>query len=315
MEKVSKNIIDKKENSGDETISVIIVNYNGLSDTCELLDCFSSCFSNGTGRINNWQIEIIVIDNASKSDESKTVMSKYKWVRAIRCEENCGYAGACNIGIVNSKGKYILLINNDIILNPAELPLLIKRLNSSQKIAIVCPKLKYYSGERLIQYAGYTPLSRITLRNEAIGHCKQDDGSYDKAFATPYAHGAAMMVRRKAIDDVGLMPECYFLYYEEIDWSVMMRRSGYEIWYEPSCSIYHKESQSTGTDSPIHMYYLTRNRLLFAHRNVPRHDRFLTYAYLILFVLPKDVLKNLLKWRFDLIKATLKGVKSAFSII
>ena len=70
-----------------------------------------------------------------------------------------------------------------------------------------------------------------------------------------------MMVKREVVEQVGRMPEIYFLYYEEMDWCTQMSRQGYQLWYEPRCTIYHKESRSTGKDSPLKTYYLARNRL------------------------------------------------------
>ena len=191
---------------------------------------------------------------------------------------------------------------------------LIDRLESSPKIAMVCPKIRFSWGNNAIQYAGYTPLSKITLRNSAIGCGEEDHGQYDAAHPTPYAHGAAMMAKREVIDKVGLMPECYFLYYEELDWSMMIRRAGYEIWYEPACTIYHKESQSTGQSSPLKSYYMTRNRLLFAKRNINSPQKYLTYSYLIAIVAFRDVVKFLFCHRPDLAKATLKGLRDFFAL-
>ena len=121
-----------------------------------------------------------------------------------------------------------------------------------------------------------------------------------------------MFIRREAVERVGLMPECYFLYYEELDWSMMFTRAGYQIWYEPACTIYHKESQSTGADSPLKTYYVTRNRLLFASRNIRGAGRFTTYCYLTGLVATRDVLRYLLRRRPDLAKATLRGIKDFY---
>jgi GT2 family glycosyltransferase len=185
---------------------------------------------------------------------------------------------------------------------------LIRRLEVDEKIGMVCPKIRFTWGEKPIQYAGYTPLSRITLRNRSIGFGEHDHGQYDTAHETPYAHGAAMMVKREAIEKAGMMPECYFLYYEELDWSLMMRRAGYDIWYEPAVTVFHKESQSTGQASPLRTYYITRNRLLFVWRNDDTFVRFVSYLYLIVLVAMKDVAKYLIKRRTDLAKATFKGI-------
>jgi GT2 family glycosyltransferase len=108
------------------------------------------------------------------------------------------------------------------------------------------------------------------------------------------------------------MPECYFLYYEELDWSMMFERAGYQIWYEPTCTIYHKESQATGQNSPLRTYYITRNRLLFVKRNYEGFYKYLAYSYLIVLVIPRDILKAGLKGQYGILKATLKGTHHFF---
>ena len=280
------------------SLSIITVNYNGLADTCSLLDAITPC---------DHSTEVIVVDNASRNGEANTIEKRYPTVRVVKSEENLGFAGGNNLGINVAQGRYLFLVNNDTVFNPKELKWLIESLDHSPKTAIVCPKIRSFYGERKIQFAGYTPLSKITLRNKGIGYAETDNGQYDEAHATPYAHGAAMLVRREAIDDVGMMPECYFLYYEELDWSVMMRRKGYDIWYDPRCTIFHKESQSTGVDSPLKTYYLCRNRLLFAKRNVSYPTLAATYAYLVC-VAFKDMLKHGMRGRTDLARATYKGL-------
>ena len=157
-------------------------------------------------------------------------------------------------------------------------------------------------------------LPMITLRNKSIGFGEQDNGQYDTPHPTPYAHGAAMMVKREIIEKVGMMPECYFLYYEELDWSMMIRRAGYEIWYEPACTFFHKESQTTGQMSPLKTYFITRNRLLFARRNAQKYTKYLTYVYLIIVVATKDISFHLLRGKFNLTCAVIKGITDFIKI-
>jgi GT2 family glycosyltransferase len=296
----------------DIQISIITINYNGLKDTCELIE---------TLPLEDLSIEVIVVDNASKEDEATIIEQRYPQVKVIRSKENLGFAGGNNLGIQAARGKYLFFINNDTLLRPqtSDLRLLINRLESSPKIGAVCPKIRFSWGDNPIQFAGYTPLSRITMRNHAIGCGDSDLGQYDTAHPTPYVHGAAMMVKREAIEKAGLMPECYFLYYEELDWSMMMRRAGYDIWYEPAMTVYHKESQTTGQQSPLRTYYITRNRLLFVKRNNPNASRYLSYLYLICLVSCRDLLKYTLQRRFDLVKAVSRGIcdfiNSQFSIL
>ena len=287
----------------DIQISIITINYNGLANTCALIE---------TIPFNDYSLEVIVVDNASSEDEATLIEQRYPQVKVIRSKENLGFAGGNNLGIKAALGKYLFFINNDTFLRPqtSDLKHLIERLESDTKIGMVCPKIRFAWDSCPIQFAGYTPLSRITLRNKAIGYGEEDLGQYDNAHSTPYAHGAAMMVKREAIERAGLMPECYFLYYEELDWSMMIRRAGYEIWYEPTCTIYHKESQATGQESSLRTFYITRNRLLFAKRNQQGATKYLTYLYLIALVASKDVLKQTFRGRLDLVQATFHGIRT-----
>ena len=256
----------------------------------------------------NENLEVIVVDNASKQDEASIITQRYPYIKTIRTDKNLGFAGGNNIGIKEAKGKYLFLINNDTVFKEFNIEPLIKKLESSHTIGIVCPKIRFARGTNPIQYAGYTPLSKITVRNQAIGFSEKDNGQYDTAHPTPYAHGAAMLIKREAIDKVGLMPEDYFLYYEEIDWSMMFTRAGYEIWYDPACTVYHKESQSTGLDSPLRTYYITRNRLFIVKRNWQGIYKYLAYCYLMCIVAPRDLFKYAVKGRFDHFKAVKNGL-------
>lgn len=279
-------------------LSIITINYNGLKDTCALIETIPF----------NDKMEVIVVDNASTNDEGSEIQNRYPYVIIVKSDKNLGFAGGNNLGIKAAKGKYLFLVNNDTIFKEFKVQALINRLESSSTIGIVCPKIRFAWGRNPIQYAGYTSLSKITVRNQAIGFGEEDKGQYETAHPTPYAHGAAMLIKREALEKVGLMPECYFLYYEELDWSMMFTRAGYQIWYEPACTIYHKESQATGQNSPLRTYYITRNRLLLVKRNYKGLNKHIAYGYLLGLVAPKDILRSGIKGQWGLLKATLKGI-------
>jgi len=279
-------------------VSIITINYNGLNDTCALIETIPF----------NDNLEVIVVDNASQNQEAEAISKKYPHVKVIKSEKNLGFAGGNNLGIKAAQGKYLFLINNDTIFKDFNIQPLIDRLESSSDVAIVCPKIRFAWGTNPIQFTGYTPLSKITIRNQAIGFGEEDHGQYDTAHPTPYAHGAAMLIKREAIDKVGLMPECFFLYYEELDWSMMFTRAGFEIWYDPACTIYHKESQATGQNSPLRTYFIVRNRLLLVKRNWSGVTKYLSYAYLLGVVGLRDICKHTLTGQWDILKATLGGI-------
>ena len=284
-------------------LSVITLNYNGVKDTCELLE---------TLPLDDPTVEVVVVDNASAADEATAIEQRFPQVTVVRSDRNLGFAGGNNLGIKAAHGRYLLFINNDTLLKGersiSDLQPLIDRLDGSPLTGMACPKIRFTWDDSPIQFAGYTALSPVTMRNKAIGFGEPDRGQYDTAHPTPYGHGAAMMVKREAIERAGLMPECYFLYYEELDWSVMIRRAGYDIWYEPASTIYHKESRTTGQESPLRTYYITRNRLILVRRNSPLPWRYLSYLYLIFIAGAKGIAKELFNRRFDLAKASLRGL-------
>lgn len=280
-------------------LSIITINYNGFRDTCELIESIPV----------NERIEVIIVDNASTNNEASLLQEKYPNTKIVRSSKNLGFAGGNNLGIKAAQGKYLFFINNDTLFKEFNIQSLIDRLESSPNIGGVCPKIRFTWENQPIQFAGYTPLSKITVRNKAIGFGEDDLNQYNTAYSTPYAHGAAMMIKREVIDKVGLMPECYFLYYEEFDWSMMITRAGYEIWYEPACTIYHKESRTTGQNSPLRTYYITRNRLLLVKRNWKGLEKYLSYIYLIGIVANRDLLKYAINNQWSLFKATNRGIR------
>lgn len=281
-------------------ISFITVNYNGLKDTCELIHSLQHT-------IQSMSYEIIVVDNASKVNEAELIAKEFPQVIVLRSEQNLGFAGGNNKGISRASGRYLFFINNDTYLIGDNLCYLIERLNSHPSIGGVSPKIRFAAAPQFIQFAGFTPLSPVTLRNTSIGFGCTDNGQFNIPHPTPYLHGAAMMIKRETIEKAGRMPEAYFLYYEELDWSLSLSRAGYELWYEPRCTIFHKESQSTGQDSPLRTFYMTRNRLLFAKRNLSGSNRLFSIAYQLSVVIPKQLLTLAAKRKWKNIAATLQG--------
>lgn len=287
-------------------ISVITVNYNGFHDTCEFIDSW-------VVTVTSVNYEIIVIDNGSAINEALSLQEKYPFIRTLRSEKNLGFAGGNNLGLSIAQGKYLFLLNNDIIIISDTIHLLVHRLASSNKIAGISPLIRDYTEPHAIQFAGYTKLSSITLRNRAIGRGRINKDRYP-ARRTPYLHGAAMLVKKKVVDKLGPMPEDYFLYYEELDWCTYMNMEGYELWYDPACEVWHKDSSSTGKGSPLQCYYLSRNRLLYAYRNIFNWKLYLSILYQLAVVCPKNILIALGKGEKEIAKAHWEGTKAFFKL-
>lgn len=281
-------------------VSIITINYNQTQVTAELLQSVQ--------QLNYPHYELIVVDNGSANDPTAALLQHMSTARIIRSEHNLGFSGGNNLGIQHAKGDYFLLLNNDTELPPNCLQTLIDCYQQQPNAGIVCPKIRYFDHPQPIQYVGYTPLNPISARNHTIGQYQADVGQYNQTTTTPYAHGAAMLVSRKVVEQVGLMPEIFFLYYEELDWSEQIRRAGYQIYVEPRATVFHKESVTTGKDSPLKTYYLTRNRILFMRRNAAWWQLLLFIPYTLWVMIPKNLLFFALKRQTAHLKAFWQGV-------
>ena len=216
----------------EKMVSIITINYNGFEHTCEFIDSLSE---NET-----YPYELIVVDNASEINEAKKLQDIYPDIQVIRSDRNLGFAGGNNLGYRYASGFYILYMNNDMIVKTPFLKPLIDRLDDSC-VGVVSPKIRYSYALDIIQYAGYTAMTSVTIRNQLIGTGEKDTGQYDQARETAFAHGACMLTTKTVIEKVGKMTEAYFLFYEELDWSLQIRQAGYSVWYEPASTVFNKE--------------------------------------------------------------------------
>ena len=281
-------------------VSIITINYNQTQVTCELLQSLKA--------LTYPNYEVIVVDNASTENPEQIIKQQFPNVQVIVSTTNLGFSGGNNLGMTHAKGDYFFLVNNDTELTPNCIEQLLAMYQKIPNLGIVCPKIRYFEAAQPIQYVGYTKLNPITARNHTIGQYEPDNGQYQQATQTPYAHGAAMMVSRQAVEKVGMMPEDFFLYYEELDWSEQMKRAGYKIYVEPQATIFHKESVSTGKDSPLKTYYLTRNRILFMRRNATGIMLLLFFLYTLLIMIPKNLLTLALQHQTQHLKAFWQGI-------
>ncbi len=282
-------------------ISVIILNYNGYGETVQLLESLMPFV-----RPN---YEVFVADNGSSADEASLISLNYKNINVVKTGQNLGFAGGNNFVIDTSKGRYLLFLNNDTIIEDDSIDKMILFMDQNPLAGALSPRLHYDDPERTIQFAGYTKLSVFTLRNRCIGKGSKDTSPYLNACETAYLHGAAMMVRREVIEKVGAMDESFFLYYEEIDWSERIKAAGYQIWYFPQAFIIHKESTSIGNESSSKKYYMTRNRLLFALKHRKGLQRILSVFYLIFVASTVAILRAVLDSRPDQVAAIASGVR------
>lgn len=281
-------------------VSVITVNYNQAKLTLELLEALQ--------KLTYKNVEVIVVDNASRESPEEAIKSAYPDTIVIMSPENLGFAGGNNLGTKAAKGEYIFYVNNDIDITPDAIERLLEIFRDYPDAGIACPKFHYYYKPNIIEFAGYNPVNPFTGRNVPVGSYEEDKGQHEEIISTHYAHGGGMFVSREVIEKIGMMPELYFLYYEEFDWCESIKKAGYKIYYQPKATIYHKSSETVGRASPLRTYYLNRSRVLFMRRNVP-FPKFLFFAcYLTFITIPKNVLVHLLRGEFGHVRAFLRAI-------
>jgi GT2 family glycosyltransferase len=282
-------------------VSIISVNYKQARVTCEMLASLQ--------RVTYPNVEVIIVDNASPEAEVAPIQEQFPDVQLIRSADNLGFAGGNNLGIAAAKGKYLLFLNNDTEVEPGFLEPMVELFETNPKAGIASPKLIFYGTDNLIQYAGCGGINPWTGRSVTYGLMEKDHGQHNASAPTALAHGAAMMVPMRLIKEVGLMPELYFLYYEELDWCEMIKRGGYECHYVGDSTVYHKESVSVGQGSVMRTYYMYRNRLLFIRRN-STGMRFWSGLLFFLFVaVPKQVAVHALRLEQKYLSALWRGLK------
>lgn len=265
-------------------VSIVSINYNQAQVTCAMVASLL--------RVTYPRIEIIVVDNASPTDNPDVIAEQFPQVRLIKSDHNRGFAGGNNLGIAAARGEYLLFLNNDTEVAPGFLEPLVQVFEQHPGAGIASPKILYHSTPHLIQYAGSLGVNAWTGRSVTIGHQETDRGQYDRSHPTQLADGAAMMVPRHVIEAVGPMPEVYFLYYEELDWCESIKRAGYGCHYVADATVYHKESVSVGKHSVLKTYYMNRNRLLFIRRNCSGWARWTSAFVFLMAALPKTAVQH-----------------------
>ena len=290
-------------------VSIITVNYDHPEVTLALLASLRL--------ISYPHIEIIVIDNASPKDDPAILKQTFPEIIFIQSEVNLGFAGGNNLGIRIARGKYLLFINNDTEVEPGFLEPLVEKCEGDARIGGVSPKIKFYFHPDTIQYCGQAPMNKYTIRSYGFGYGAVDTGQFNQDSQTHFVHGAAMMIPLSVIREIGLMPEIYFLYYEELDWCSSITKAGYQLWYVHNSTILHKESISTGKLSPFKTYYMNRARLLYLRRNVKGFAFLVAILFQLFLAIPKNLivfaLTNKRGHFFAYLKAVFWHLKHLFS--
>lgn len=182
-------------------VSIITINFNQSEYTIQMIESLKQC--------NYDNLEIIVVDNASTTDDVDRIKDLYPDLILLKLTENLGFAGGNNKGLAVAKGEYFLLLNNDTEVVPGFLQAMIAVFEQHPDAGMVSPRLNYFSSEakNTIQFAGSTKINAFTNRGSNIGWGETDEGQYNFVAITEFAHGAALMFNHRVLDVLGCMPD------------------------------------------------------------------------------------------------------------
>jgi len=248
-------------------LSVIVVNWNTR-------DLLAACLTSLLDHPPAGPFEIWVVDNASHDGSAALVRRQFPTVHLIENSANLGFAAANNQAIRAGAGRHVLLFNSDALAQPGNLTAMVRFLDEHPAVGALGPQLVNRDGSFQASYARFpTLLSELSL---LTGLARWWLGPYapsprpapgEQPHPVDWVAGAALLVRRTAIDQVGLMDEGYFLYSEETDWCWRLGRGGFPVWYLPQVQIIHQAGASSQQQSARSYGLLYRSKLRFFARH------------------------------------------------
>lgn len=261
-------------------VFISIINFNGQENTEKCLQSLEKII------IKDIELSVVVVDNASiQQFTPNSKQFKNFSFKIIRNETNTGFSGGHNSGIKYALAHgvdYIIILNNDTVTDSECVQELVKAAEKTETIGIVSPKIYFSKGSeyhkdrykkdelgKVIWYAG----GKIDWNNMYESHRGVDEvdhGQYDTIEETDFATGCCLLIKKEVIEKVGMFDERYFLYKEDVDLSIRVKRAGYRIVYAPKAFLWHANASSTGgSGSQLQDYFTTRNRLMFGYTYAP----------------------------------------------
>jgi len=264
-----------------DRIAIVIVHYNTDEHTTECLRSLAKV------KIGEWEQQIYLIDNGSKEPYQLPKTGMPKNVEVLRSEANLGFTGGTNLGMQDalafSQPDFLLLLNSDTLLEPHFLMTLHRAAKQNPQVGMINPLTYFAKGYeyhqhnydqdqlgKVIWYAG----GSIDWEHLAAFHRGVDEvdrGQFLKEHSSQqesqFATGCCVLIRRELVETIGLLDDSFFLYWEDVDYSLRALQAGFKIALEPTSVIWHKNAGSSdGAGSRLQQYYQTRNRFSIAFR-------------------------------------------------
>jgi GT2 family glycosyltransferase len=244
----------------DPYIVSVILNTNRRDDTLACLESLTkSCYQNHSA---------IVLDNHSTDGSEEAIRARFPEVEVVAIGENLGYAGNNNVGIklaLEKGADWVYVLNEDTVMDKECLPLLVAAVQSDPQIGIAGPMVYHYDEQDIIQSAG--GMLGPYWQSIHLSKDELDQGQWKDPHLVEWISGCAILVKREVIEQVGMLDERFFYYWEETEWCLRTMKAGWRILHVPASRLWHKGVQRNYQPKPSLMYYGTRNRLLMLSKH------------------------------------------------
>ena len=260
-------------------LSIIIVTWNAKQFALECLESLRQYQ-------DDCKVEITVVDNASSDGTAELIEREFPWVRLIRNSSNLGFAKANNIGMVASRGQYVCLVNSDVTVPQDCLRAMHAYMEASPSVGLIGPRMLCPSGLIGRSYMRFPTvwralcnalgMHRIFRSSARFSGIMMSDFDNSQTAEVDVLNGWFVMARRRAVEEVGMLDEQFFMYGEDVDWSVRFHKAGWKrMYFADACAFHHGGASSSIAPTRFYIEMKRANLQLYEKY----HGRFSTYAY------------------------------------
>jgi N-acetylglucosaminyl-diphospho-decaprenol L-rhamnosyltransferase len=250
-------------------LSIIVVNWN----VRELLRrCLESIAAGG----ERWGLEVVVVDNASDDGSVEMVRREFPWVRLVASPVNLGFTGGNNLGMADSRGRYLLLLNPDTEIVGDSLSRMLAYMEAHPEVGALGPKLLYPDGSVQSSRRRFPTLKTMFLESTILQQWWPENDTLQRYYIldrpddvtqeVDWLRGACLLIRRRALEEIGPLDERFFMYFEELDWCRRCRQSGWQVVYLPAAEVIHHEGGSSSQVVAARHLYFQRSKLYYTRK-------------------------------------------------
>jgi GT2 family glycosyltransferase len=288
-------------------VGVVIPIWNHQEDT---LECLTSLQA-----VAYPDVHIFVVDNGSTDGSADVVMTQFPSVDLSILKENQGFARATNVGIrraLDSDAQYVLLLNNDTVVAPDMISALVDAAQGLPRGGILTPRIMYYGGDHI--WSMGSRLRPVTFDMPDFGRSRRPGFSLETLVPVDVILGCGMLVKRCVFEQVGLLDERFFFYYEDLDFSLRARQAGYELWAVPWARMWHKVSTSIKQNHYLRAYYMASSSVYFYAKHAIGKTRWFTMFYRMMSAL-RFTLEYGVQGNFEALKGYWSGLRAGLANI